>query len=92
MKKDKKRVPLYQYFTEHSDFFKFIFILRRIKKVPGFYSGHLSNAKLSIRQVVYFLYSERAMPISNPLNSANPRRRPMQEYPGFVFFFRSSII
>lgn len=46
MKKDKKRVPLYQYFTEHSDFFKFIFILRRIKKVPGFYSGHLSNAKL----------------------------------------------
>ena len=33
-----------------------------------------------------------AIPISSPLNSANPLRRPMQEYPGLVFFFKSSTI
>ncbi len=33
-----------------------------------------------------------AMPISKPRSSARPRRRPMQEYPGLVFFLRSSII
>lgn len=26
-----------------------------------------------------------AIPISKPRSSANPRRRPKQEYPGFVF-------
>ena len=32
------------------------------------------------------------MPISNPRNSAKPRIRPKQEYPGLVFLWRSSII
>ena len=41
---------------------------------------------------IYSLRIDFAIPISKPLNSANPRRRPMQEYPGLVFFFRSSTI
>ena len=36
--------------------------------------------------------SDRAMPSSSPRSSASPRRRPRHEYPGLVFFFRSSII
>ena len=32
------------------------------------------------------------IPISNPLNSARPLNLPMAEYPGLVFFFKSSSI
>lgn len=45
-------------------------------------------------QLIYQLFSsiDLAIPISSPLSSASPLRRPRQEYPGLVFFFKSSII
>lgn len=37
-------------------------------------------------------YSVLAMPYSSPRSSARPLNRPMQEYPGLVFLFKSSSI
>lgn len=43
-------------------------------------------------KVEYHYYKLLLIPNSNPRNSARPLKRPIAEYPGFVFFFKSSNI